>query len=178
MRPDPSAPPTLPGSAIPSPVAPLKVRRKQQIIPLLARKVEPTSDPFEVSTLEGKVEKAYPGDYVIYYDNGVAVAVCGPQEFARTYEVLPDEGQTLLLSTADLQAIAPSLRFGATQSTKDFVQAVQGLASVSIGEVKVPFTPGQIAELKLRADKQRLSYEAYVKLIVQHILDNFFIAKA
>lgn len=133
--------------------------------------------PKAYSTIQGRVETAYPGDWILSYDNGVIVAVCGPQEYARTYEPLVEVPE-LTLTPADLTALAPCLRFGATNSARDLVQAVQSLAVVQIGEVTVPFTPGQIAELKLRADKRHMPYDAYVRLIVQHILDNFFLTKA
>lgn len=116
------------------------------------------------------------GDVVVAYDNGVTVDVLSPTEFERQY-IPVAEASGIHLSEESLVRLGKVLRLGATHSEAELVQSVESLASVAIGEVKVQWSPGQIAELKRRADRRNLPYATYVRRIVDHILQEFWTAK-
>ncbi len=158
-----SRPPDPPGTI-------LRVRKREQTLTLVARKL---TAPQQFSTIDGRVRPGEIGDYVLSYENGVAVDVVGPQELARAYETIVPEAQ-LTLTPEQITRIAKCVRFGGTATAESLVSAIESLAFVAIGEHRLPFTPGQIAELKLRADKRGMAYDAYVKRIVDLILEQFF----
>lgn len=52
--------------------------------------------------------------------------------------------------------------------------AVDRLTAMRIGDIRVPFTPGQLAELQHRAGKRGRTLEAEMKAVVARIQDELF----
>jgi hypothetical protein len=64
--------------------------------------------------------------------------------------------------------------FGSTRSGPDLVKAIERLASIKVGDIRIPFTPGQVAELQHRAMKRGRTVEAEMKAVVDRIEDELF----
>lgn len=75
---------------------------------------------------------------------------------------------------AECHQLEETLGLGATRSPESFVAAVARLASMKIGDIRIPFTPGQLAELQHRAQKRGRSLEAEMKAVVARIEDEIF----
>ena len=52
--------------------------------------------------------------------------------------------------------------------------AVERLASIRIGEIRIPFTPGQLRELQHRAAKRGRTVDAEMKAVVDRIQNELF----
>jgi hypothetical protein len=63
---------------------------------------------------------------------------------------------------------------GATRSPEFLTIAVERLASMKVGDIRIPFTPGQLAELQYRAQKRGRTIEAEMKAVVDRIQDELF----
>jgi hypothetical protein len=153
---------------------PLRVQLRGASTVYLARLL---TEPTPISCLNGTIVQGQIGDVVISYENGVAITVTSAADYERSYQIV-EQPSGLALSAESLSRLAKVLRFGATANERDFVQAVESLAKVAIGGVDVHFTPGQIADLKTRADKRGLPYDVYVKRIVDHVLQEFWTSKS
>lgn len=112
------------------------------------------------------------GDWLILQGSYV-LAVCPPDQFpGPTYEVVA-EG-TLLLTVYDRVLIETAVGVGATQTGATLISAVQRLARIRIGDVTIPFTPGQMEELKHRAEKRGQTVQQAVQAVVDRIKDEIF----
>jgi hypothetical protein len=80
----------------------------------------------------------------------------------------------LQLSPRDCTQLEETLGLGATRTREDFLAAVGRLASMKIGDIRIPFTPGQLYELQYRAQKRGRSVEAEMKAVVARIEDELF----
>ena len=169
----PRSEPPHPQPAAPPSARPITVRRREHLILYTARQL---TEPQEISTIHGP-QRGQAGDYVVSYDNGIAYQVVSEGEFLRDYQTVGEQ-QGLTLNPEQITRIAKCVRFGAAASAAELTTAIEAISHVQIGGVDVPFSPAQIAELKLRAQKRGQTPEQYTKMIVDHILDNFFIAKA
>ena len=68
-------------------------------------------------------------------------------------------------------ALGVSVPFSSPES---LVAAVERLASVGFGDIRVPFTPGQLAEIAHRAAKRGRTVDAELKAVVDRIQDELF----
>jgi len=113
------------------------------------------------------------GDWAIYTGHSnIVVAVIPDAEFPGPYEIVA-EG-SLTLSKADREALEAVTGIGTTQTPAGLVLAVSRLARISIGDVNLPFTPGQMEELKHRAEKRGQTVEQALKAVVDRIRDEIF----
>jgi hypothetical protein len=81
---------------------------------------------------------------------------------------------TLVLSPADVRQLDELLGLGATVSGERLVQAIERLASIKVGDIRIPFTPGQLAELSHRAQKRGRTVDAEMRAVVARIEDELF----
>lgn len=88
------------------------------------------------------------------------------------FEVILDGG--LQLSRAECELLEQTTGLGTTRNARDLLQAVKRLASISIGQVDIPFTPGQIEELQHRANKRGQTIAQTIKAVVDRINDELF----
>jgi hypothetical protein len=113
------------------------------------------------------------GDWAVYAGQGnVVVAVITDAEFPGPYEIVADG--TLTLSKADREALEAVTGVGTTQTPAGLVLAVSRLARISIGDVNIPFTPGQLEELQYRATKRGQTVEQAIRAVVDRIRDELF----
>lgn len=126
-----------------------------------------------VATLPDGAERVVkPGDWLIY-QGAYLLAICPDADFPGvTYEIVA-EG-TLTLTVQDRDRLERSAGIGCTQSAASLIQAVQRLARIQIGDVTIPFTPGQLEELKHRALKRGQTLEQTVQAVIDRIKDELF----
>jgi hypothetical protein len=80
----------------------------------------------------------------------------------------------LHLTPAETDRIAEALGLGAQATAASILAAIDRLASVRIGDIRIPFTPGQLAELQHRAAKRGRTVEAEMRAVVARIEDELF----
>ena len=80
----------------------------------------------------------------------------------------------LHLSPGDCNEIEAVTGLGTTRSVQHLLAAVERLASIRIGDIRLPFTPGQLAELQHRAAKRGHSVEQEMRAVVARIEDELF----
>jgi hypothetical protein len=99
------------------------------------------------------------------------VEILAPAAFAEMYETV-EEG--LLLSGPVLHQLTQKLGPGATSSPSALLRAIDRLARIEIGTVKVDFTPGQLEEIAHRARKRGLTPQQEVERTVGSMKESFF----
>src|SRR4030095_10730292 len=104
-------------------------------------------------------------------------AVCGVEvltavQAAEKYRPAPGGG--LQLEGKDCRELEDLLGLGATRSPGDLLAAIERLASLRFGDIRIPFTPGQLAELQHRAAKRGRTAEAERRAVVARIQDELF----
>ena len=80
----------------------------------------------------------------------------------------------LHLSVVECDQIAAALGLGVKPTAASILTAIDRLASVRIGDIRIPFTPGQLAELQHRAGKRGRTVEAEMRAVVARIEDELF----
>jgi hypothetical protein len=80
----------------------------------------------------------------------------------------------LQLSRAECNTIEEITGLGTTRTPAELLKAVERLASIRIGDVRLPFTPGQLEELQHRARKRGHSVEQEMRAVVGRIEDELF----
>jgi hypothetical protein len=80
----------------------------------------------------------------------------------------------LHLSPLDCNELEAVTGLGSTRTPQHLLAAVERLASIKIGDIRLPFTPGQLAELQHRAAKRGHSVEAEMRAVVARIEDELF----
>lgn len=114
----------------------------------------------------GYEEDGRAGDWVITKGAIVQTVVTDVVYRAR-YESVDERG--LLLTGADRTLLERTLGFGATETPQHLTTAVRRLASLTIGNVEIDFTPGQWEELAARARKRGIPVGALVRQVVDKI---------
>jgi hypothetical protein len=114
---------------------------------------------------------AQPGECLVTRGSQI-IRLLSAEQLAKEYDlVVPG---VLTLSRADCHAIEETLGLGATESVPTLLSAIARLASVRIGDIRIPFTPGQLLELQHRAKKRGRTVEAEMKAVVARIEDELF----
>lgn len=125
-----------------------------------------------VTMPDGQERVAHPGDWLIY-QGAYLLALCPEADFpGATYEIVA-EG-TLVLTIQDRDLLERSAGIGCTQTAASLIHAVQRLARIQIGDVTIPFTPGQLEELKHRAEKRGQTLEQTIQAVISRIKDELF----
>jgi hypothetical protein len=124
-----------------------------------------------VTLADGRVTLAMAGDYRLVRGTHT-LDVVPAARFAKEYETKPVGG--LLLSQRECDALVERLGLGATHDGDRLLEAVDRLAKVEIGGVRIPFTPGQLAELQHRAVKRGRTVELEIRAVLSRIEDELF----
>lgn len=117
----------------------------------------------------GQPITAKAGDWLITRGQQVVDVVAALEP---TYE--PLSAAMLEIDVAVAQRLERTLGLGAAHSPFTLVEAVERLASISIGTVHVDFTPGQLDEIKHRAGKRGHTVEQELRAVVDRIKDEIF----
>jgi hypothetical protein len=150
----------------PSALARFKVRRLDT--DLFAVKVE---KPDAIALADGRTIPGMAGDYRIVRGTHT-LDVVSPERFAKEYEAKPVGG--LQLTQKDCDALIERLGLGATKDGDALLAAIDRLAAVEIGQVRIPFTPGQLSELRHRAVKRGRTVELEIRAVISRIEEEIF----
>lgn len=96
------------------------------------------------------------------------------QKLDEKYEIV-EEG--LLLPRALCVQIEQTTGIGTTQSAAKLVPAIERLARISIGTIKIEFTPGQLEEIKRRATKRGITVKQELQRCVDRVKDEIFFGR-
>jgi hypothetical protein len=124
-----------------------------------------------VTLPDGRLAKAMAGDWLITRGRTV-VDVVGPSQLAERYAIA--DGNERLLTAAMRTKLEETLGVGTTRTPEDLLAAVERLASIKIGEIKIAFTPGQLEEIKFRAVKRGQTIEQALQAVVDRIKEEIF----
>ena len=160
--PSPVAPPT---TSAPSPTK-LSVVPRQQ--PHTAVKV---TDRRDVTLSDGRTTTTFPGDWLVSRRKE-AIDVVSDGALHDRYQVI--ELGALTLTNACCTRLETTLGIGATQTVDRLVLAVERLAKIDIGEVKIDFTPGQLEEIAARAKKRGQTVKQSLMAVIDRIKDELF----
>jgi hypothetical protein len=80
----------------------------------------------------------------------------------------------LHLAPTEVAALEELLGVSMPLTPSSLRTAIERLASVRIGDIRIPFTPGQLAELQHRAAKRGRTVEAEIRAVVARIEDELF----
>jgi hypothetical protein len=111
------------------------------------------------------------GDWLISQGTHL-LEILSAASFPGAYEIL-HEGQ-LTLSPADRQQLERTLGLGATASVVSLIAAVERLAAIEVGTIKIDFSPGQLAEIKHRAAKRGHTVQRELELAVERVSGDIF----
>lgn len=137
-------------------------------VPLQAMQV---TDPSPVTYPDGTREIAQAGQWVVSRGKQV-LAVLPPARFAELYQVV-DAG-ALTLSSADCAAIDETTGLGSTRTPEALRAAIDRLARIEIGTVKIAFTPGQLEEIAYRAKKRGQTVGQALQAVIDRIREELF----
>jgi hypothetical protein len=124
-----------------------------------------------VTLPDGRLAKAMAGDWLITRGRTV-VDVVGPSQLAERYAIA--DGNERLLTAAMRTKLEETLGVGTTRTPEDLLAAVERLASIKIGEIKIACTPGQLEEIKFRAVKRGQTIEQALQAVVDRIKEEIF----
>ena len=168
MEPQPTSTSTR-GPALTSEVPPHRVRLRRQGPPHTGTRVQSQA---VVRLLDGGEVLVAAGDWLISQGVGAPFDIVRAADFPRPYEVVHDAALTL--SRADCEALEDHTGVGSTLSAHTLIAAVTRLARLRIGEVDIPFTPGQFEELQHRAAKRGQTLQQAVQAVIDRIKDELF----
>jgi hypothetical protein len=106
------------------------------------------------------------GDWTITQGERVVDVVSG-KELYRKYDPVGSDG--LILRTDHRSRIDRTLGIGSTETPDHLVTAIERLARLRIGDVRVDFTPGQWEHLQHRAGKMGITTDALLHRVVERI---------
>ena len=132
---------------------------------------EALARPEELATFDGRIIHGSPGDVRVSRGEHT-LDVLTAKQFAERYEVVVSGG--LQLSPADCAQLEETAGLGSTQSASDLVKAVEKLCAIKVGDIRIPFTPGQVQELQYRAKKRGRTVEQEMQAVVDRIRDELF----
>lgn len=115
---------------------------------------------------------AQPGDWIILQETYPIAVVPAAQFPPAEFEVVAEGALTIPRGACEV--LEETTGVGTTRSAADLLAAVRRLASISIGEVRIAFTPGQLEELQHRAKKRGQTVEQAIGAVVSRIRDELF----
>lgn len=120
---------------------------------------------------QGVPRLARAGDYLIMRGPTV-LDVVSPKELDQHYEAIVEGGLTLPPSAC--QAIERTTGISTTHTVAALVGAIERLAQIHVGGVRVEFTPGQLEEIAHRAAKRGRTVQQELQAVVDRIKDEIF----
>lgn len=93
---------------------------------------------------------------------------------ARRLLAAPARAPGLQLSRTEVSTLEAVLGVSVPLTPSSLLTAVERLASMKIGDIRIPFTPGQLAELQHRAQKRGRTIEAEMRAVVARIEQELF----
>ena len=110
-------------------------------------------------------------DWVLYRGK-VPIEVTDDRGLARGYQVVTPGDLTL--DTPARERLESTLGIGTTKDAASLTAAVERLARIEIGTVKIDFTPGQLHEIATRAKKRGRTVQQELEATVARIREDIF----
>ena len=126
----------------------------------------PVVRPQQVSLPDGTFLTTQVGEWMITRDDRV-VDVVSTHELKKRYEATERDG--ILVGGDTRFRIEKALGTGSTETPEMLATAVERLARLRIGDIRLDFTPGQWEEIAHRAGKMGLP----AKEVLSRLLDRF-----
>lgn len=165
-----TAPLTLAAGNVPDALRKPQPRRVREKTPvLIARPAVPGQIH---KSIEGRLTRGEPGDWVLCTPTGATLRLVSETVLSEGYEIVEEGGLTL--SGREARRLEDRLGPGTTASGEKLLAAVERLARIGVGEIELPFTPGQLEEMKHRADRRGRTLKDEFKLIVSRLADELF----
>lgn len=142
------------------------MRRQQRL--LQAQRVTAAQT---VELVDGTPHAVRPGDWLILAGKQI-IDWAHAESLEDRYEIVPQG--VLILSAVERAQIDQVAGLGSTRTGADLVKAIDRLAHIEIGTVKIGFTPGQLEEITHRASKRGYSVEQELRRIIDRIKDEIF----
>lgn len=111
------------------------------------------------------------GDWLIHQGDAI-IDTATTNGLLTRYDLVQEAG--LQLTQTDCALLERTTGLGSTRSVPELVQAVERLATLRIGEVRIDFTPGQLTEIHHRAQKRGITVEQEISRIVDRIKEELF----
>lgn len=124
-----------------------------------------------ITLADGTATSAQIGDWQIL-SGSMVLAVLTDKDFPGPYEIV-QEG-TLILTKADRDLIEGTTGLGTTNSAADLLKAISRLARIGIGDLTLPFTPGQLEEIAFRAKKRGITVERAMQEVLDRLASDLF----
>lgn len=124
-----------------------------------------------VSRADGQVIMPKPGDLLIT-SGGLVLDVVDERTLDTTYDTKID-GE-MKIAPQVKRALEDRLGLGACESDAALLAAVVRLARISVGEIEIPFTPGQLEELNHRAKKNNRTITQELQSVVKRLESELF----
>lgn len=127
--------------------------------------------PETVTLADGRKVDARTGDVRIARGT-LTLDVLAPERYLSEYEPVIEGG--LQLTPQECDRLCELLGLAATATGSSLLAAVTRLGAIGIGDIRIPFTPGQLSELQHRARKRGRTVEAEMKAVVARIEEELF----
>lgn len=95
------------------------------------------------------------------------------RQLAKFGEV-PAGQRALVLTGEALEEVDRLLGIGSTRDGASLVSAISAYAGIRIGDIRLQFSPGQLAEIQHRAEKQGKTPQAVAEDIITQLNAQFF----
>ena len=131
----------------------------------------PVVRPQQVSLPDGTFITTQVGEWLITREDRV-VDVVSTHELKKRYE--PTEKEGVLVNGDSRSRIERSLGVGSTETPEMLATAVERMARLKIGDIRVDFTPGQWEHLTHRAEKMGLPVGDMLKRLVDRFTQDLW----
>ena len=126
--------------------------------------------PTLIVLADGREIPARAGDWIIAQGRTIVDCV-GAAALAQRYT--HEEGGRLLPATT-CDRLEATTGLGSTRTPEDLVSAVERLACIHVGTIKIDFTPGQLEEIHQRATKRGRTIKQELQAVVDRIREEIF----
>jgi hypothetical protein len=104
---------------------------------------------------------------------------CGNSEdlivaLLRRAQVLATDTHALVIPERERAQLADLLGGLPVRSAATLVERVQALADLSIGKIRIPFTPAELTEIKTKADRLGWPVERVLQAIVKQVKTEWY----
>lgn len=144
----------------------VQVRRKQR-----ALTAQQLTTAKELEMPDGTVLPGLRDEWMISAGHQVIDIV---KKLDEKYEIV-EEG--LLLPRSLCVQLEQTTGIGTTQSAAKLIPAIERLARISIGSIKIEFTPGQLEEIKHRASKRGITVKQELQRCVDRVKEEIFFGR-
>lgn len=124
-----------------------------------------------VTLVDGRTLAAIAGDWLIARGRQLVDVVSEAQLSAR-YTI--DEPNACVLPAATCAQLEQTTGIGSTRTPADLVKAVERLAKIEVGGIRIDFTPGQLDEIAHRAKKRGRTIQQELQAVVDRIREELF----